>query len=64
MSDFKIYPFSFSDTTVTIEPVSEKGKLAFRDHFRAGDGCVSWTMQKSGGMEFVAELERIGLTVS
>ena len=64
MFDFRITSAAdFSATTITVEPVTEAGKIAFRDHFRAG-AAVAWTLPKSGGLEFAAAVEELGLTIS
>ena len=64
MSDFRITSAAdFSATTITVEPVTEAGRIAFRDHFRAGM-AGSWTLRKSGGLEFAEAVEDIGLTIS
>lgn len=64
MSDFRITSTAnFSATTITVEPVTEAGRIAFRDHFRAGE-AIAWTLKKSGGLEFVDAVEDLGLTIS
>ena len=64
MSDFRITSAAdFSATTITVEPVTESGRIAFRDHFRAGM-AISCTMKKSGGLEFAEAVKDLGLTIS
>ena len=63
MSDFHFSDATFSATTITVAPVTEAGRIAFRDHFHAGE-AIAWTFKKSGGLEFAAAVEDLGLTIS
>lgn len=60
--DFRFSEATFADTTIGVEPVSEAGWKAWKEHFRAGE-AISWTIKKSGIDEFAAAVEELGLTI-
>jgi hypothetical protein len=61
-ADFRLDGGDFCSTTCTVEPLSEKGKTLFAEMF--GQGVVSATLRKSGGLDFARFAEQRGLVVA
>jgi len=61
-SDFRVSFGSFDSTEITVEALSQAGRLLFGQLF--GAGAVSATMPKSRGPEFAAFIEGRGLAIA
>ena len=61
-SDLRVVPFSFDSTEITVEAVSQAGRVLLGLLF--GRGAVSATMPKSRGEEFAAFVADRGLVLA
>ena len=61
MADLRFSSESFASTEVTVEPVTEAGRVLFAEFF--GSAC-SVTLRKSGGLELSEVAAERGLVVA